>query len=101
VLHNLFGNAMRYCNSNGKIVLAARRLREGDDSVEISVRNTGPQIPEDIRGNLFGKYVRGKGGRRGMGLYFCRLVAEAHGGTIACEPHAEGPSFVLRLPGRA
>jgi signal transduction histidine kinase len=102
VLHNLFGNASRYCNKGGKIVLGAKRwYGEQDGSVEIWVTNTGPQIPENIRGNLFGKYVQGKGGKRGMGLYFCRLVAEAHGGRIDCEARSEGPCFVLRLPGRA
>jgi DNA-binding response OmpR family regulator len=103
VLHNLFGNAMRYCNVDGKIILSARRWHDGDGdtSCEIAVTNSGPQIPENIRGNLFGKYVQGKGGKRGMGLYFCRLVAEAHGGNISYEPRTEGPSFVLRLPGHA
>jgi two-component system sensor histidine kinase/response regulator len=102
VLHNLFGNATRYVNQNGKITLGGRRWIEGEDgSVEIYVANTGPQIPENIRGNLFGKYVQGKGGKRGMGLYFCRLVAEAHGGRIEYEVREDGPSFVLRLPGRA
>lgn len=102
VLHNLFGNATRYVNANGKITLGGRRWIDGEDgSVEVFVSNTGPQIPESIRGNLFGKYVQGKGGKRGMGLYFCRLVAEAHGGRIEYEARGDGPSFVLRLPGRA
>jgi DNA-binding response OmpR family regulator len=102
VLHNLFGNAMRYVNTGGHIVLAAKRWHETEDnSVALCVTNSGPQIPENIRANLFGKYVQGKGGKRGMGLYFCRLVAEAHGGNISCEPREEGPSFVLRLPGHA
>jgi two-component system sensor histidine kinase/response regulator len=102
VLHNLFGNAMRYCNAGGRIVLGGKRWIDSEDgSVEISVTNSGPQVPENIRGNLFGKYVQGKGGKRGMGLYFCRLVAEAHGGRIEYEARDDGPSFVLRLPGRA
>jgi DNA-binding response OmpR family regulator len=102
VLHNLFGNATRYVNQNGRILLCGRRWIEGEDgSVEIAVTNTGPQVPESIRGNLFGKYVQGKGGKRGMGLYFCRLVAEAHGGRVEYEARNDGPSFVLRLPGRA
>ena len=102
VLHNLFGNATRYCNQGGAITLGAKRLdAEQDGSLEISVTNTGPQIPENIRPNLFGKYVQGKGGKRGMGLYFCRLVAEAHGGRIEYEARAHGPAFVVRLPGRA
>jgi len=100
VLHNLVGNAARYCNPGGTIAVAARRWND-DDSVEISVTNSGPQIPENIRAHLFGKYVRGGGGKRGMGLYFCRLVAEAHGGRIDYEASEIGPRFVVRLPGRA
>jgi two-component system, sensor histidine kinase and response regulator len=102
VLHNLVGNAMRYCKTPGSIVLTGKRWLESElNSVEIQVTNTGPQIPENIRTNLFGKYVQGKGGKRGMGLYFCRLVADAHGGRIECEGRPDGPSFVIRLPGRA
>lgn len=101
VLHNLVGNAARYCNQGGTISVAARRWNDDDDSIEISVTNSGPQIPENIRGQLFGKYVRGGGGKRGMGLYFCRLVAEAHGGRIDYEAAEIGPRFVVRLPGRA
>jgi DNA-binding response OmpR family regulator len=100
VLHNLVGNASRYCNQNGKIVLHARTWND-TGSCQLAVTNTGPQIPDNIRNNLFGKYVRGGGGKRGMGLYFCRLVAEAHGGRIDYEAAPDGPSFVMRLPGRA
>ncbi len=102
VLHNLFGNAMRYCRTPGTIVLVGRRWIDGGDaSIEVGVTNTGPQIPENIRPSLFGKYVQGKGGKRGMGLYFCRLVADAHGGRIEYEAREDGPAFMLRLPGRA
>jgi signal transduction histidine kinase len=100
VLHNLVGNASRYCNQGGSIVVAAQPWND-HDSVTIAVTNSGPQVPENIRNNLFGKYVRGGGGKRGMGLYFCRLVAEAHGGRIDYEAAPDGPSFVLHLPGRA
>jgi signal transduction histidine kinase len=102
VLHNLFGNAARYCGNGGTIRLGAQPWPEpADGAVEIWVSNSGPQIPENIRQTLFGKYVQGKGGKRGMGLYFCRLAAEAHGGRIEYEARPDGPSFVLRLPGRA
>lgn len=102
VLHNLAGNAMRYCQADGRVELGAKRwIASEPDSVEVWVLNTGPQVPENIRPHLFGKYVQGKGGKRGMGLYFCRLVADAHGGRIEYEARADGPCFVLRLPGRA
>ncbi|HEY4241317.1 MAG TPA: hybrid sensor histidine kinase/response regulator [Kofleriaceae bacterium] len=98
VLHNLVGNATRYCNPGGEIVVTAAR-GDGPDSVVLRIRNTGPQVPETLRGSLFGKYARGTGGKRGMGLYFCRLVAEAHDGRIEYEATATGPSFVIALPG--
>jgi DNA-binding response OmpR family regulator len=100
VLHNLVGNAARYCNQGGSIVVAAQRWN-GDDSMEIAVTNSGPLITDNIRSQLFVKYVRGTGGKRGMGLYFCRLVAEAHGGRIDYEATAIGPRFLVRLPGHA
>jgi len=102
VLHNLVGNATRYCNAGGVITVAGARWHDTDsDSVQLTVTNTGPLVPDKVVGNLFGKYVRGTGGKRGMGLYFSRLVAEAHGGRIDYERTPLGPSFVVRLPGRA
>jgi len=103
VLHNLVGNAVRYCNPNGLIRLSAVAWERVDEQpgVELTVQNSGPSIPEDLRNNLFGKYARGANGKRGMGLYFCRLACEAHGGTIECENTPEGPTFRIRLPAQA
>jgi signal transduction histidine kinase len=98
VLHNIVGNASRYCQSGGKLRLSGRQL-EGK-GVELVVSNTGPAIPPELAANLFGKYSKGLNGKRGIGLYFCRLAVEAHGGTIEHVPLADGPSFVIRLPGR-
>jgi two-component system sensor histidine kinase/response regulator len=100
VLHNLVGNAVRYCNPGGVIRLTGKPWeRPGEPAgVEILVQNSGPHIPEELRQSLFGKYQRGSNGKRGMGLYFCRLAADAHGGTIEHEATAEGPQFRIRLP---
>ena len=100
VLHNLVGNASRYCNAGGEVTLCAS-ADKGVGSCTLVVTNSGPQVPPGVREHLFEKYARGREGKRGMGLYFCRLVAEAHGGTLAYEATPTGPSFVVRLPGRA
>jgi signal transduction histidine kinase len=105
VLHNLVGNAARYCRARGEILLTARTpdsqsANEEPDEIEITVSNTGPQIPAEIAPKLFGKYAHGPDGRRGVGLYFCRLACEAHGGRIGYRPLEDGPMFFLRLPGR-
>ncbi len=101
VLHNLVGNAARYCHPGGMIRLGALALAataHDPPFLEITVENSGPQIAPQLAGRLFGKYALGKGGQRGLGLYFCRLACEAHGGTIRCSPGADGPMFVLKLP---
>lgn len=98
VLHNLVGNAFRYCADGGTIRVSARAVDDG--GVEIDVTNDGPLIDLEMRDRLFGKYAKGSNGRRGFGLYFCRLACEAHGGTIDYDC-ADGTSrFRLRLPGR-
>ena len=102
VLHNLIGNASRYCNANGTIRISARPWSGRDpSSCEITVFNTGPSIPEAQRGALFAKYAKGTNGKRGFGLYFCRLACEAHGGAIEYRASDNGSMFVLQLPGRS
>lgn len=100
VLHNLVGNAVRYCNPGGLIRLTASELlRSGEPArIEITVHNTGPHVPPALAPKLFGKYAQGKDGQRGLGLYFCRLACEAHGGSVRYEATADGPMFVLTLP---
>ena len=103
VLHNLVGNAMRYCPKGGWVKVTARPLElpDHDPGVELVIANTGPQIPAEIADNLFSKYGCGRNGKRGLGLYFCRLACEAHGGSIAMVQMPDGPSFRIRLPGAA
>jgi signal transduction histidine kinase len=103
VLHNLVGNGLRYCNPGGVIRLAATAWDAGPGEppgVEITVHNTGPQVPATLAGKLFGKYAQGKDGQRGLGLYFCRLACEAHGGSVEHVATPDGPTFILRLPAR-
>jgi signal transduction histidine kinase len=99
VLHNLVGNAVRYCTEGGTIRVIARPFDEA--GVEIEVTNDGPVITDELRDRLFAKYAKGTNGKRGFGLYFCRLACEAHGGFIQYLSVAEATScFRLRLPGR-
>ncbi|WP_342375679.1 HAMP domain-containing histidine kinase [Myxococcus stipitatus] len=101
VVENLATNALRYAPTGGHV-----RLEGGTDAqgVWLAVRNNGPPIPRELRPRIFDKYVQGDrelDTRRGygLGLYFSRLAAEAHGGQLAVED-APGwsTSFVVRLP---
>jgi signal transduction histidine kinase len=84
VLANLVENALRYTYAGGTIALAARALPDGA-SVELTVTNDGRPISPEWRSVVFEKYaqvVSTPSANRGLGLYFCRVAVEAHGGRI-------------------
>jgi PAS domain S-box-containing protein len=113
VLQNLIGNAIKFTPPGGTITIAARRLdgklSEGsgeetaDDPVlRISVTDSGPGVAPELKDKLFQKFVVGEQEERGsgLGLAFCKLAVEAHGGEIWVENDPErGASFVFTLPG--
>jgi signal transduction histidine kinase len=102
LLDNLVSNALNHAADGNRIEIAAER--RGPDLV-IAVRNDGPPVPPEFRAQLFRKFFTlGARGyhNAGLGLYFCRLVAEVHGGRIALEDEPGwSVSFVARLPERA
>ena len=101
VLHNLVGNATRYCKPGGIIRISGHAWDSLDGSgIELGVYNSGPPVPEALRDHLFKKYARGSNGKRGLGLYFSRLTCEAHGGSIELLTPPSGTAFRVRLPNR-
>ncbi len=104
LLENLVDNCIKYSPPGGKIDI---ELRPSDPGfVEMRVRDQGSGIPAEWRERIFEKYVRlDPNGRAaahrsmGLGLAFCRLAAEAHGGRIWVEDSApRGSCFCVRLP---
>jgi two-component system, OmpR family, heavy metal sensor histidine kinase CusS len=103
VVENLLDNATRYAPRGGRCAILAKRL--GAD-VEIAIGNNGPPVPLADREAIFGRYFQVERRRasaranRGLGLYFCKLAVEAHGGTIRVEERGDlGAVFVVTLPG--
>jgi two-component system heavy metal sensor histidine kinase CusS len=100
VFENLLSNSIRHAPPGGQILLAATR----DGAVcRLSVHNNGAPIDAEDRERIFAKFQQAGDGARlggwGLGLYFCRMVLEAHGGTIVVETLDGWPtSFVMRLP---
>lgn len=71
----------------------------------VSIIDTGPGIPEEARARVFDKFTRLHGGSGapkglGLGLAFCKLAVEAHGGRIWADagPEGKGSSFNFTLP---
>jgi signal transduction histidine kinase len=95
---NLLTNALRY--GEGKAVL---RARQADGTVEVSVHNDGPPIPEDLLRTIFKPFERGADSRSGLGLglYIVHEIVKAHHGTVEVTSTAtDGTTFVVRLPRR-
>ncbi len=99
VIENILDNSLRYTPEHGRMGITTRDNGE----IEIAVSNTGPPIPPFDRQRIFEKFARiekhGAAGNAGLGLYFCKRVVEALGGSIEVIQTSEWPtSFVVRLP---
>ncbi len=99
VFQNLLDNAFKFVpEREGVIRITARQQGEW---IEMEVFNNGPPLPEALRNRLFQKFTMGEHANQGygLGLAFCRLAVEAHGGEIWAENHPEqGVSFYFTLP---
>lgn len=98
LIESVLDNALRYTPREGRIRFTSQREADG---VRLRIANSGPALPPAVRESLFEKFEPGSEGKRlnpGLGLYFCRLAAEAHGGRIWIEEEPEFPTvFVLEL----
>lgn len=109
ILINLVDNAIKFTPSDGKVGIRAYPvgIKGGDANtnlMQIQVIDTGPGIPDDYKKRLFDRYVQvegRKGSRKGtgLGLTFCMLAVQAHGGSIWVEDNPGGGSiFNFTLP---
>jgi len=95
VFWNLLLNAVQAMRHGGTLIIETRRA---PDSVEVTVRDTGPGIPANILPRLFEPFVTTKSGGTGLGLAIVRRIIEDHGGRITVSAHdGEGTCFVLSL----
>lgn len=102
VVVNLLGNAIKFTQDGGQIKLSARCQ---DGSLLFSVSDNGPGIPPEYRAKIFEKFGQAEtqqGGHQhstGLGLTFCKMVAEAHGGRIWVESEVgKGSTFSVLIP---
>lgn len=98
IFENILNNALKFLpEEDGHIRITAR---EKGPWVEVVVFNNGPPIELETYSRLFQKFSPGSSEKRGygLGLAFCRLAVEAHGGKIWAENLEEGVAFFFTLP---
>ena len=100
VLINLLENAIKYSRSEGRISVV---LAQEESELRVGVSDDGPGISPEDQDRIFEKFARvqsrGRPKGLGLGLAFCRLAVEAHGGKIWVESRpGQGSTFSFTLP---
>lgn len=103
VLQNLLDNAIKFTPRDGLVKVTVRlgdERQTGDGTrqpsevpyLAISIADTGPGIPSELQNQLFQKFFTGghQESESGVGLTFCKLAVEAHGGKIWIESAGRG-----------
>jgi two-component system, sensor histidine kinase and response regulator len=105
VLENLLDNALRHAPARSAITL---NVQQSADAVELRIADQGTGVPPELRDKIFERFVQVENHERamtrtgrGLGLTFCKLAIEAHGGTIWIEDGTPGAVFCVRLPSSA
>lgn len=102
VLSNVIGNAVKFTKKGSVEVRCS--LIDHDTCMQISVVDTGGGIPEEICTRLFTKFAsksveQGTDHGTGLGLFICKGIMEAHGGTITGTNNEQGgATFLMTLP---
>jgi signal transduction histidine kinase len=104
VLMHLLDNAVTYSPSGTRVDIQVESV--SPETVEISVRDHGPGIAPERRGQLFDRFFQVNAGQHfaghvglGVGLYISRKIVEQHRGQLTAEfPPDGGSRFVVRLP---
>lgn len=100
-LNNVLGNAIKYSQEAGRIVI---ELRHAAGGVTISVTDQGPGIAADRLANILQPFQRGEPHGRsgaGLGLAIVERIVREHGGQVRIDSQpGQGTEVVLTLPGR-
>jgi signal transduction histidine kinase len=102
VLSNLIGNSIKFGGMDVKITITVERTEPG--KVRVTVSDTGPGIPDDLKKVVFGRFARFEPGEhsKGLGLYIVKVLVSRYGGDIdvsdrVAGDHTKGVSFRITL----
>ena len=104
VIYNLLSNAIRHTRKGGSVSISAR-VNKDNENLIATVSDTGEGIPRQYLNTIFDKFAQvklsdmGLKSDRGLGLAFCKMAVEAHGGKIWVESEVgKGSAFSFTLP---
>lgn len=108
LMDNLLSNAIKFSPPDSTVALSVAYLPHDTNNgqvrmqARIQVADQGPGIKADLRSHIFEKYEIGEAIENvpqiGLGLTFCKLVTEAHGGQIYVEDNApQGAIFTVEI----
>jgi len=105
ILVNLLTNAVKHTPINGHIEIKAQPEGSGQAFIKCSISDTGSGIPAEMQQKVFEKFsqvesnTRQAHGSTGLGLTFCKMAVEAHGGSIGIDKnYSGGTSIFFTLP---
>jgi signal transduction histidine kinase len=103
---NLVSNAIKHTGDRADINIGLDLVNDnGGKYCRVSVEDNGPGIPDDFKGVIFNRVLKGTSKARGMGLglYLVKSLVGSHGGRVWAEDHVtgdhtKGVRFVVMLP---
>jgi signal transduction histidine kinase len=107
VISNLINNSIKFIDKEkgGLISINVEKKKiqgngNGKEMITVQVKDTGKGIDPEIKSRLFTKFTSRSFQGTGLGLYICKSIVEAHGGSIWSEnnPNENGATFNIILP---
>ncbi len=99
---NILSNGIKYTPEQGHMHIS---VSVQDDDILVGISDTGKGIPTEYLDTIFDRFAQidrknqGKAASVGLGLYFCKLVVESHGGRIWAESEPDkGSTFFFTFP---
>ncbi|WP_162199191.1 sensor histidine kinase [Methanoculleus sediminis] len=92
VFTNLIGNAVKFGGPDAGIAIRVEDCLEEEHAVVVTVEDTGPGIPDEMKETIFDRFRQGgsRGCGEGLGLYIVGMLVERYGGRIWVEDRVEG-----------